>query len=157
MSLAFTLDEVLEKLGQLGITHQPDRVRMDGYGDSDELSQELLALIHNGKKRANASLAWSYEHDHDSLPQAGDIEIVVDHLGNASLITRIVSVDVMPYSAVTDEHALVEGEGDGSLQYWRQAHWAFFSRECERIGRKPSEAMPVVCVTFEVIAGSLGP
>ena len=46
----------------------------------------------------------------------------------------------------------IEGEGDGSLAYWRDAHWAFFSRECARIGRAPSEAMPVVCSVFEVLA-----
>ena len=148
--------EILQKLRHQGIPHQPDRVRIDGYGDSGELSQELTALIRQGQKRAYASLAWSYEHDHDTLPQAGDIEIVVDHLGNASLVTRIVAVDVRPYCAVTAQHARAEGEGDGSLEYWRTAHWAFFSRECERIGRTPDEVMPVVCVRFEVVASTLG-
>lgn len=145
-------DEILEKLRALGIPHRPDRVRIDSYGDSDELSQQLIALIHGGQKRAYASLVWSYEHEHESMPQAGDIEVVVDHLGNASLIARITHVDVAPYSAVTHEHAAAEGEGEGSLEYWRKAHWAFFSRECERIGRVPNETMPVVCVTFEVVA-----
>lgn len=145
-------DQILEKLKALGIPYQPDRVRIDSYGDSDQLSQELIALILGGQKRAYASLAWSYEHDHESLPQAGDIEIVMDHLGRAVLVTRIVSVAVLPYSAVTHEHAAAEGEGDSSLEYWRKAHWAFFSRECVRINRIPSEAMPVVCVMFEVVA-----
>lgn len=45
----------------------------------------------------------------------------------------------------------IEGEGDGSLEYWRKAHWAFFSRECKRIGRAPAESMPVVCSVFEVL------
>ena len=46
----------------------------------------------------------------------------------------------------------IEGEGDGWLEYWRTAHWAFFSRECERLGREPSERMPVVCSVFELIS-----
>ena len=69
-----------------------------------------------------------------------------------ALITRITSVAVVPYAEVTPEYAAIEGEGDGSLAYWRDAHWAFFSRECARIGRAPSEAMPVVCSVFEVLA-----
>lgn len=145
-------DECFEKLRALGIPHRPDRVRIDSYGDSDELSQELIALIHGGQKCATASLVWSYEHSHESMPEAGDIEIVVDHLGHASLITRIAHVEVLPYSAVTHDHAAAEGEGDGSLEYWRKAHWAFFSRECARIGRTPSETMPVIFVRFEVVA-----
>jgi len=33
-----------------------------------------------------------------------------------------------------------------------QGHWRFFSRECRRIGREPSEDMPVVCSVFELLA-----
>jgi uncharacterized protein YhfF len=35
------------------------------------------------------------------------------------------------------EYAAIEGDDDGSLEYWRHAHWAFFSRESKRIGRGP--------------------
>lgn len=81
----------------------------------------------------------------------GDIEVVIDHRQQPVLITRIVSVEQMPYSEVSAEYAAIEGEGDGSLAYWREGHWAFFSRECERIGREPSESMPVVCSVFELL------
>ena len=95
---------------------------------------------------------WAMEADGDVFPAVGDVEIVVDHLNAPALITRITSVAVVPYAEVTPEYAAIEGEGDGSLAYWRDAHWAFFSRECARIGRAPSEAMPVVCSVFEVLA-----
>jgi len=58
---------------------------------------------------------------------------------------------VAPFAAVTLEYAAIEGEGDSSLEYWREAHWAFFSRECVRVGREASESMPVVCSIFEVL------
>ena len=90
--------------------------------------------------------------DGDPLPAVGDIEIVVDHLNAPALITRVTSVAVVPYSEVTPEYAAIEGEGDGSLAFWREAHWAFFSRECHRIGRTPSQDMPVVCSVFELLA-----
>ena len=38
-----------------------------------------------------------------------------------------------------------------ALSYWKQAHWAFFTRECERLGRSPNPDMPVVCEQFEVV------
>lgn len=152
MPIPSPTDELLAKLRQLGDFQLPDRVRIDSYGDSDELSQELLDLIRSGRKRANASLVWSYEHDGESMPQMGDVDVVVDHLGNPALITRNVDVRVLPYCAVSPEHAAAEGEGDGSIEYWRRAHWSFFSRECERMGRVPTEAMLVVCIAFEVVA-----
>jgi len=51
---------------------------------------------------------------------------------------------------VTEEFAATEGEGDGSLAFWRAAHWAAFSRELEGSERSPQPDMPVVCERFEV-------
>jgi uncharacterized protein YhfF len=64
---------------------------------------------------------------------------------------RFTEVEVVPFNQVSARFAAREGEGDSSLEYWRQAHWAFFSRECQRIGRVPNEQMPVVCCSFEVL------
>ena len=52
---------------------------------------------------------------------------------------------------VSAEYAAIEGEGDGSLAYWRDGHWRFFSRECKRIGKEPAQTMPVICNVFEVL------
>ena len=142
---------VLAKLTTLKVAIPPGPVRLDGYGDSLALSAELLALIRQGRKRAGTSLLWACEADDQPIPDVGDIEIVLDFHNEPALVTRITDVSVVPYGEVTAEYAAVEGEGDGSLEYWRRAHWAYFSRECRRIGREPTEAMPVVCSVFEVL------
>jgi uncharacterized protein YhfF len=142
----------LAKLRALGVEVPPGPVRVDGYGDSAELSASLLTLIRQGRKRAGTSLLWAIEADGESIPVVGQIEIVVDHHNEPSLVTRITRVEVMPYCQVSAEYAAIEGEGDGSLEYWRRAHWAFFSRECKRVGREPSETMPVVCSVFELLS-----
>lgn len=67
------------------------------------------------------------------------------------LVTRIVSSEIVAYCEVTADYAAIEGEGDGSLEYWRKVHWSFFSRECKRIGKEPVESMPVICSVFEVL------
>jgi uncharacterized protein YhfF len=146
-----TVEAVLAELASLGIDRPAGPVRLDGYGDSAALSQELLHLIRIGRKRAGTGLLWAMEAEGQALPEAGDIEIVLDHLNRPAIVTRIVEVTVLPYSEVTAEYASIEGEGDGSLGYWRRAHWSFFSRECSRIGREPVESMPVVCSVFEVL------
>ena len=53
--------------------------------------------------------------------------------------------------------AATEGEGDGSLRYWREVHWAYFGRVCKRIRRVPSPRMPIVCERFEVIYRGVPP
>ena len=85
------------------------------------------------------------------MPQVGDVALVVDHLNQPALICRNTQVEIVSYHQVTAEYAAIEGEGDGSLAYWREAHWDFFTRECQRIGREPVETMPVVCTVFELV------
>lgn len=146
------IETLLAKLVAAGIAVPPGRIRVEGFGDSAELSQELIELIRTGPKRATAALLWAMEQDGDTMPAAGDIEIVVDHRQEPVLVTRTTSVEIVPFHAVTAEYAAIEGEGDGSLAFWREGHWRFFSRECGRIGRAPSNDMPVVCSVFELLA-----
>lgn len=73
------IELLLSKLACVGIVVPPGRLRVDGYGDSPELSEKLLALIRTGPKRAGTSLLWAMEHDGDTRPEVGDIEIVIDH------------------------------------------------------------------------------
>jgi uncharacterized protein YhfF len=146
-----SVDSLIQQLAGHGIALPPGPVRVDGYGDCAELSTELLDLIKSGRKRAGTGLLWAYEHDHEPIATTGDIEIVVDHHNQPALITRIVSSEVVAFHEVGAEYAAIEGEGDGSLEYWRKGHWNFFSRECRRIGREPIETMPVVCNVFEVL------
>ena len=143
---------LLAKLAAVGITVPHGPVRADGYGDSPELSEELIELIRSGPKRAGTGLLWALEHDGDDMPHVGDVEIVVDHSFEPVLVTRLTRVEVLPFNQVSAEYAAIEGEGDGSLAYWREGHWRFFSRECARIGRNPSQEMPVVCSVFELLA-----
>ena len=142
---------LIGKLKGFGVVLPPGPVRVGGFGDSPALSNALLALIRLGRKRAGTGLLWAYEHDGEEVARPGDIEIVVDHLNEPALVTRITSAEVVRYDQVTAAYAAMEGEGDGSLEYWREAHWAFFSRECARIGREPEQSMPVVCSVFEVL------
>lgn len=147
-----SVEAILVKLAGLGISVPAAAMRVDAYGDSPELSASLLALIRSGRKRAGTSLLWAIEAEGEALPAPGQIELVVDHLNEPALVCRITEVRVVPFNQVSAEYAAIEGEGDGSLKYWREGHWAFFSRECQRIGRVPDERMPVVCSVFEVLS-----
>lgn len=142
---------LVAQLAAQGIVLPPGPVHVDGYGDSEALSEELLALIVSGRKRAGTGLLWAMQADGDAVPEAGAIELVVDHAHRLRLVTRLTRVAVLPYDAVDAAYAAREGEGDGSLAYWRRAHDAFFGRECARIGREPAPDMPVVCCEFELL------
>jgi uncharacterized protein YhfF len=121
------------------------------FGDSEELANRLAELVLAGTKRATAGSVWSFEATGKRLPQPGDLSVVTDWGGRALCVIETTRVDVVPFNEVSAEFAAVEGEGDGSLDYWRRGHTAAFSRECARSGRTFSESMLVSCERFEVV------
>lgn len=143
--------DVVAELHERGVTLPAGNVRVDYYGDSPELSRQLLSLIRSGQKRAGTGLLWLHEQEGVPFAQAGDIEVVLTHDHQPSIVTRVTQVDVLPYREVSAEYAAIEGEGDGSLAYWRKAHWTYFGRVCASIGKVATEEMLVVCSVFEVL------
>ena len=85
------------------------------------------------------------------MPQVGDFSVVTDWEGQARCVIRTTSVDIVPFEEVTPEFAVDEAAGDGSLEYWREAHWAYFTRELRSYGREAQPDMPVACERFEVV------
>jgi uncharacterized protein YhfF len=142
---------VVEELAACCVVLPAGRVFLDRFGDSAELSRSLIALIRAGKKRAGASLLWAHEHEREPVPMPGDIGIILDDRHRPVMVTRVTHVETVPFRRVTAAYAALEGESDGSLERWSEGHWAFFTRECEAIGRTPDESMPIVCSVFEVV------
>ncbi len=123
------------------------------FCDNESDANELADLVLAGTKRATAGLLWSYEAEGEPLPAVGDLSIVTDWEGQARCVIRTTSVEVIPFEAVSPEFAAIEGEGDGSLSYWREAHEAAFTRELAGANRTFEPSMPVVCECFEVVLG----
>ena len=113
------------------------------YFDDNECSaSELAALVLAGRKRATAGLLWVNEKEKKPIPRPGDLSVVTDFAGRPVCVIETIKVDVVPFEDVSEEFAATEGEGDGSLQYWRAGHEVYFERECKRIGRTPHARMP---------------
>jgi uncharacterized protein YhfF len=150
-----TVATLIALLNAKGVELPAGKAHVDEYGDSAEMSAHLLSLIVAGRKRGGACLLWTYEFDKDSLPQVGEIGIIIDHFQQPKIITRTVAVEIFPFREVPAEFAAREGEGEGAeagtLEYWRREHWRYFTRECARINREASQTMPVVCESFDVI------
>lgn len=121
------------------------------FGDSPSMADELGGLVLSGTKTATCGMLWEYEHEGEALPRVGDLGIVLDGRGMPMCIIETTDVRVVPYAEVEAEHARAEGEGDRSLAAWREAHWRFLSRHCPKLGREPSESMPLVCERFRVV------
>jgi uncharacterized protein YhfF len=121
------------------------------FDDSEHVANTLGALVLSGQKRATAGLLWTNEVANKPLPKVGVLSVVTDWHGTPLCVIQTTHVEIVPFDNVSDSFAATEGEGDKTLRYWRDAHWRFFSRECQRIGREPNLHMPVVCEQFKVV------
>lgn len=121
------------------------------FGHDSPTADELSALVHQGVKTATCGLLWEYEAENESLPQPGQLSIILDGQERPVCIIETTEVSVLPFNQVDDRHAYEEGEGDRSYAYWREVHWRVFSPDCQALGRAPAEDMPLVCERFRLV------
>lgn len=129
----------------------PEDYEAWAFGDSKEMANELAKLMLEGAKTATASNYKLYEVENEPLPYVGLHNVILDGEGRAVAIAKTTSVQVIPFDQVTEEHAYLEGEGNRTLQYWRNVHESFFKREFESINSEFNYKIPVVCEKFNVI------
>ena len=122
-----------------------------GFGGEPELADELAALVLAGKKRATTSLPAEYSSLNEPFPKPGDASIVLRGDGTPVAIIETTEVIAVRFGSVSAEFAAVEGEGDGSLDYWREAHLDYFGAVCSRLGGHFDVDTNVLCQVFRVV------
>jgi uncharacterized protein YhfF len=121
------------------------------FDDNEATANALAALVLSRQKRATAGLLWTNGCTGKPLPTVGALSVVTDWSGAPRCVIRTTQVDIVLFDAVSESFAAREGESDRTLRWWKDAHWRFFSRECQQLGRDPALDMPVVCEQFEVV------
>ena len=116
-------------------------LRSFAFGDSPQLADELLELVIKGIKTATCST-----HDEPNTSTPGERWIVLDGRGTPRCVIESVEVSYRRYNEVDAAFAHDEGEGDRSLDYWREAHRRYFTR----MG-KFSEDMMLMCERFRLV------
>lgn len=115
------------------------------FGDD---SNTLAQLVLRGIKTATASAYPLYELEGEPLPQAGEYSVILNSREEAVCVIRTEKVTICPFNQIGQDQAWKEGEGDRSLESWREVHRKFFSGELEGLGLEFHEEMPVVCEEF---------
>lgn len=101
-----------------------DGLKMFKFGDSADLANRLAALVVAGVKTGTCSAAT---HGPDS--EIGERQICLSGDGVPVCEIETMTLNTLRFDDVTPEMAALEGEGDLSYRYWREAHEAFFKRE----------------------------
>lgn len=128
----------------------PDSAKYDAWQFGAE-PDTLAQLVLEGKKSATASAYPLYDVENEDLPQAGTYSVILNSRDEAVCVIQITDVYVVPFNEVTTEHAYKEGEGDRSLEYWREVHEAFFKKWLEEANLTFDMDTKVVCEEFKVV------
>lgn len=121
------------------------------WGDSEALADELGGLIAAGKKTASCGTWWEFTAEGCAVPALDLLTVVLDGRGDPLCVIETYQIEVKPFNQVDAEFAAAEGEGDLSYQYWRDAHWNYFTRTLAVLGHEPREDMRVVCERYRVV------
>ncbi len=98
------------------------------FGNSKELADELGQLVLEGKKTATCSLLRAYNGFENEIPRVGVYSVLCNGDEIPICIVFLTDTWVCKYNEVTEKHAFEEGEGDRSLEHWKEVHQQFFSQ-----------------------------
>jgi|WetSurMetagenome_2_1015567.scaffolds.fasta_scaffold214759_1 uncharacterized protein YhfF len=120
------------------------------FGSSATMADELLALVLQGKKTATSSSLLYYQVKQQRPPQAGDLSIVTDSVGQPRCVIETTATTIMPFREMTFEICRWEGE-DENLQSWQEGHQRFFTAEGAAEGYQFTGEMPVIFEDFQLV------
>ncbi|MDQ3022278.1 MAG: ASCH domain-containing protein [Bacteroidota bacterium] len=121
------------------------------FCDNEKCANELAELVKRGIKRGTATLLYWIEKGKETLAQKRDYSVVTDWDGIAQCIIQTKNITLLPFNEITKELAFIEGEGDKSLDYWKQAHRNYFTRNLINESIDFKDDMIVVFEEFELI------
>ena len=137
-----------------GITSNHYHVRTFGDPKYAEYGDHVTELAIKRVKRATAHLAMDFELNNVPRRETGDYWVILWESFKPACVLEIVNVEVRPFKEVDQTFASREGEGDGSLAYWKNCHEEYFKLQLADWGREWSEDLPVVLESFELVAAN---
>jgi uncharacterized protein YhfF len=124
-----------------------DGLRTLEIGTPGAMRQRLNQLILDGHKRATAGLLMEYVKENEELEMEGELLALVDDDTQRIATVVVVEVETVPFIEVPWKFAQAEGEGDESLEEWRDGHRRFWLAEGDTV----DDQTPVVLIWFEVV------
>jgi uncharacterized protein YhfF len=129
-----------------------------GFGDPGPLRDELTPLALSGAKTTTASLLVDFEMEGETLPEAGQRDVLIDSAGRPVAVVETISCRVCRLADVDDQHAIDEGEGYANATEFRVAHEEYWNSYIDQVRahlRDPafvlSDDTPVVLERFRIV------
>ncbi|MEU1808109.1 ASCH domain-containing protein [Micromonospora aurantiaca (nom. illeg.)] len=128
-------------------------LRALALGTPGELRTRLNTLVLSGVKTATAGLLQEYDDENEELEYVGERLVLVDDDALVGVV-EVTGVEVVRFADVPWDFARAEGEGDRSIEEWREGHGAYWARQ----GIPVTNDTRIVCLRFRLVSteGSVG-
>ncbi|MET7469136.1 ASCH domain-containing protein [Micromonospora sp. NPDC005686] len=129
-------------------------LRALALGTPGELRTRLNTLVLSGVKTATAGLVQEYDDENEELEYVGERQVLVDDDDRFVAVIEVTGVEVVRFADVPWDFARAEGEGDRSIEEWREGHGAYWARQ----GTPVTDDTRIVCLRFRLVSteGSVG-
>lgn len=129
-------------------------LRALALGTPGELRTRLNILVLSGVKTATAGLVQEYDDENEELEYVGERLVLVDDNDEFVAVVEVTGVEVVRFADVPWDFARAEGEGDRSIEEWREGHGAYWARQ----GTPVTDDTRIVCLRFRLVSteGSVG-
>ena len=121
------------------------------FSNNSESARDLAGLVMSGKKIATASLKEVNDIEPEKAPIDDGYSVVTTFEGEPLCVIQTTEIRHIPFNEVDAGFAFDEGEGDQTLEDWREAHSAYFSREAPEYGLTFNETSIICCERFRVL------
>ena len=86
----------------------------------------------------------------DEIPKVGDYSVILNSKDEAVCVIKDYDVYIRPFGDVPPFHAYAEGEGNRSLEYWRNVHTSFFKECLDETDMPFNQESKIICEKFSV-------
>ncbi|MCI4063527.1 ASCH domain-containing protein [Micromonospora sp. R77] len=123
-------------------------LRTLALGTPGELRATLNTLVLAGVKTATAGLSTEYAEENEELEHVGERLALVDDHDALVGVVEVTGVEVVRLADVPWDFARSEGEGDRSIEEWREGHSAYWARQ----GTPVTDDSEIVCIRFRLVS-----
>ena len=121
------------------------------FCDRQEDADTCAELVVKGQKQATASSLVELELSGEKVSQPGDYFVITDFAGQARAIIRMTSVDIVRFDDIDAKFAWDEGEGDRTLEWWREVHRDYYRRVLEGSDVIVDDDLMIACERFTTV------
>ncbi len=115
-------------------TFSSSKVVAEHFCDDEDNANECAKLIDHEVKQASCGLKAVYDIENQPIPKVNDLIVVLNWEQSPVCVVKLTDVKICQFNEVPPEFATLEGEGDGTYEWWRTSHINFFKNEAKNMG-----------------------